>query len=92
MFNLLDKSLGKIGDLIWNKMGDKFYELSGNDLMKEANMMCLKLMCVGPMKPSESAKLIRGRWQKSSIVRQGVKASRLIKSAFTLKAWERAEG
>ena len=46
MFNLLDKSLGKIGDLIWNKMGDKFYELSGNDLMKEANMMCLKLMCV----------------------------------------------
>ena len=31
VFNLLDKSLGKVGDLSWNNMGDKFYLLAGSD-------------------------------------------------------------
>ena len=76
IFTFLDKSLGKLGDLIWEKMGDKYYELSEGDLLEEAHMMCLQLMCLGPMKPSELVKLIKGQEQKSSIVRQGVKAIR----------------
>ena len=67
IFTFLDKSLGKLGDLIW----EKYYELSEGDPLKEAHMMCL-----GPMKPYELIKLIKGQEQKSTIVRQGVKANR----------------
>ena len=69
IFTFLDKSLGKLGDLIWEKMGDKYYELSNGELLEKAHMMCLQLMCLGPMKPSELVKLIKGQKQKSSIVR-----------------------
>ena len=76
IFTFLDKSLGKLGDLIWENMGDKYYELSGGDLLKEARIMCMQLWCLGPMKPSELIKMIKGQEQKSSIVRQRVKANR----------------
>ena len=76
IFTFLDKSLGKLGVLIWEKMGDKYSELSGGDLLEEAHMMCLLLRCLGPMKPSEMIKLIKGQKQKSEIVWQGIKDKR----------------
>ena len=76
ILTFLDKSLGKLGDLIWEKMGDKYSELSGGDLLEEAHMMCLLLRCLGPMKPSEMIKLIKGQKQKSEIVWQGIKDKR----------------
>ena len=71
IFTFLDKSLGKLGVLIWEKMGDKYYELSEGNLLKEAHMMCLQLMCLGTMKPSKLIKLIKGQEQKSSLFGRG---------------------
>ena len=69
--------MGKFGDRIWEKMGDKYYKLSVEDLFKEADRMCSQLMWLGPMKPSKMSTLLRGQKQMSYIVRQGLQANKV---------------